>query len=146
MQTGLGRLFPACVVALVACGGGETSDLSDPPGCTTSVDGGWVEIQVPTTACTYAAAGTTLALSGTAFVSPTWWHCCPADAGVTVTWRNSATSESGTATSTVTGGITWTHEWSAMVPISSGSNAITITAADPSGKTGTKTLTVAVTP
>jgi hypothetical protein len=52
----------------------------------------------------------------------------------TVTWSNSATGASGTATGTTT--------WSAMIDLAAGPNAITVTAFDASGNSSTATLTV----
>ncbi len=115
------------------------------PTCTSGTGGGWVAIEAPTTQCAYTADSAVVPLAGTAFVSPSWWHCCPPDPAVVVTWVNDATGSSGTASSWVETdalGYVWTHRWSADVSLRSGVNVITVTAADPSGRTGTATLTV----
>ncbi len=84
-----------------------------------------VTIATPTTASTFATAGATIALAGTA----------SDDAGVTqVTWTNNK-GGSGTATGTAS--------WSvASVPVVVGTNLITVTARDAAGNVATDVLTV----
>ena len=88
-----------------------------------------VTITSPTSASTYTATGSTLSIGGTA----------SDDVGVTqVTWSNSR-GGSGVCTSTT--------NWSAGgIALSAGTNVITVTAKDASGKTGTDTLTVTYAP
>ena|ERR1041385_1544098 len=83
-----------------------------------------ITITTPTTATTYATTVSPLTVGGTA----------SDNVGVTqVTWTNAA-GGSGTATGTTT--------WSASVPLTLGTNQITVTVHDAAGNTGTDTLTV----
>ena len=84
-----------------------------------------VTIATPTTASTFATAGATIALAGTA----------SDDAAVTqVTWTNNK-GGSGTATGTAS--------WSvASLPVVVGTNLITVTARDAAGNVATDVLTV----
>jgi hypothetical protein len=83
-----------------------------------------VAITIPTTSATYSSASTPLSIWGTA-----------ADnlAVASVTWSNSA-GGSGTALGTTL--------WAAAIPLTTGSNVITVTATDTAGNTATAVLTV----
>ena len=84
-----------------------------------------VYIATPTSGPTSSTSSSPLTLGGTAFDN----------AGVTsVSWSNAATGGSSTATGTTS--------WSAIVPLNSGSNVITVTARDAANNAGTATLTV----
>lgn len=131
-----------CSLVLVSCGGGSGGGLD-------SVTPGWVTIDASSAASTVCNDST---LTGTAFISPTWWGCCGGTAehltGVTVTWHNETGGQSGTAYQHVnligSFGISALadHTWSATVPLAMGTNTIAITAQDPSGITATKRTTV----
>lgn len=87
-----------------------------------------VTITSPTEDATYATAANSISLAGTA----------SDDTGVSeVTWVNSA-GGSGTATGTTS--------WSATIPLTAGSNVITVTAADAAENEGTDVITVTYTP
>jgi len=88
-----------------------------------------VTIASPTSGSTYATAGGTITLSGTA----------TDNVGVTtVAWANAANRTSGTATGT--------SSWSKSgISLASGSNTITVTASDGAGNTASDTLTVTYT-
>jgi hypothetical protein len=84
-----------------------------------------VVITTPTTAATWTATGTPLALAGTS----------ADNVGVkSVKWTNAATGGSGTASGTTS--------WSASIPLASGQNVITVTARDAAQNAGTDTITV----
>jgi hypothetical protein len=88
-----------------------------------------LSIGTPTSAATYAAAATPLALAGTA----------SDDVAVTqVSWTNSA-GGSGIATGTTA----WSASGIALRP---GTNTLTVTARDAAGNTAVRTLTVTYTP
>jgi len=83
-----------------------------------------ITITAPTSASTYATTATPLMVGGTA----------SDNVGVRqVTWTNAA-GGSGTATGTTI--------WSSSIPLTIGSNLITVTAYDAAGNTATDTLTV----
>lgn len=87
-----------------------------------------IALTSPTTGSTYASTSAFLTLTGTA----------ADDVGVsTVTWANSK-GGSGTAAGTTS--------WSVVIPLSPGSNVITMTARDASNKSATITLTVSADP
>lgn len=88
-----------------------------------------------------------VALRGTAFISPDWYHCCSGaatDTGVTVTWTNAASGETGAAYQEVkeSFGVIWEHTWSATIPLVLGNNVIKVTAADPSGLSASATAAI----
>ncbi len=87
-----------------------------------------VTITTPTSNPTFAATATPLAIGGTA----------SDNVGVTqVTWANSR-GGSGTASGTT--------NWTASVPLQTGSNVITVTARDAVGNMGTDVITVSLSP
>lgn len=138
-------LLVACALGSLGCGTSGSPGSPAAASCRSSSGGGWITIDAPTELCTYTADSASLSVGGTAFVSPSWWHCCPADPAVTVTWFNDAAAAGGDASSRVEVsalGTVWTHRWSATVPLNRGTNAVTFTAVDPSGRTGTVMLTV----
>jgi hypothetical protein len=86
-------------------------------------------ITAPTTGASYCSSVSQLPISGTA----------SDDVGVTsVTWRNAATGETGTASGTTA--------WSASVRLAPNGNQITVTAIDATGKQGTDSFTADYTP
>lgn len=88
-----------------------------------------VTIDTPTTDITYSTDSTPISIGGTA----------SDNVGVTsVTWDNSATLGSGTATGTTS--------WTASVPLVQGENNITVTAEDAAGNSGIDNFTVIYTP
>ncbi|MCM5570437.1 Ig-like domain-containing protein [Burkholderiaceae bacterium FT117] len=118
------------------------------------VGAGWVTIEVPTPPA-YSTDSPGVFLSGEAFISPTWSRCCSGsatDTGVTVTWSNAATGESGQATQRVSyvwlfgTAILGTHTWWEGIDLALGDNPITVTATDPSGNLGRARITVTRTP
>lgn len=137
----LGVLLAAGLIA--ACGGGA----SEPP--VPPEPSGWITIDPvaePATVCNEVY------LSGTAFISPTWWHGPPGTAaemtGVTVTWLNESSGQSGTTFQSVRLGTLLPlddHTWSAKVPLVMGVNTIAVTATGLGGLPGTKRVSVAKT-
>jgi hypothetical protein len=137
----LGILF-----LLAGCGGGGGGG-DEPP----LPSGGWVTITSPTDEPTFTDYCNEAYLSGEAFISPDW-SAVGFDGtvitGVTVTWFNAATGGSGTATQQasicyfMTTPYPCDNTWRAAVPMAVGSNQITVTASDPSGRTGTDTITI----
>jgi serine protease len=112
-------LLPLSLVLMFAgCGGGDNGDKTAPA----------VTITSPTGNSTYDAAATPLTIGGTASDNK----------GVSaVTWSSSS-GGSGTCTGT--------KSWTANIPLTAGTNTITVTAKDTSGNTGTDTLTVTYLP
>ena len=106
---------------------------------------GWIQTD-------YAWADTQNAhIGGTAFVSPTGWSCCTntaQDTGVTVTWSNSTSGSSGTASQQVgyacLFSTCWpsTNTWSATIPLSQASNSLAVIATDAYGNNAKVTLTM----
>jgi hypothetical protein len=88
-----------------------------------------VVITTPTTAATWTATGSPLALGGTAADNV---------AVKSVKWSNAATGGSGTATGLAS--------WSASVPLAAGQNVISVTARDAAQNAGTDTITVTYNP
>lgn len=148
-----GNIFHSLVLlailsALAACGGGGGGD-SGTGGDTGNVGAGWIRIDHTT-----APGGTTTSdsvyLSGEAFVSPTWFACCSGSAetisGVTVTWLNETTGQSGKASQRVIVNYVFflllDHLWDASIELVDGANQITLTATDPSGNTGRVSTTI----
>jgi len=134
----------ALAALATACGGGG-GDVQAP------YNPGWVALDAPASGSTYSGVCETLYLSGTAFISPTWSHCCSgsaSDSGVTVTWTNATSGQTLQASQWVEEcTLFWvklvcTNHWNAEIPLMLGDNRITITASDPSGNTGQQTLTV----
>ena len=127
-------------LVLSACGGGSVEFYWGPS------PSGWVTIDPvssPDTVCDSAT------LSGEAFISPTYWHCCSGTAqemtAVTVAWRNETTGASGLASQSVKVGAVvplYDHTWVATVPLVLGTNRIAITATDVAGLTATARTTV----
>ncbi len=135
------------LAAIVGSGGGGGS--GDNTGDTSN---GLITIVYPTSESSYTEYCNSVDLSGEAFISPTWSRCCTGsaeDTGVTVTWENKTTGESGNASQHVD--ICYffmtphlcDHTWNASVPLTLGDNLIVVTASDPAGKTGNDSITVA---
>lgn len=151
----ISRLLALTFLALLAaCGGGGGGEdvVVEEPG---NVGAGWVTIESPQPPAYTTDSIYGVLLSGEAFISPTWYRCCSGsatDTGVTVTWSNAATGESGPATQRLTYfcpfGICYpgTHTWSAAIDLAVGDNLITVTATDPSGNLGRARITVTRTP
>lgn len=149
------RLVLILLVALLAsCGGGGGGDeveVDDPD----QEGAGWITLTYPDTGATYTTAAPTVTLYGEAFVSPTWWVCCTGsatDTGVTVTWTNTTTGTSGSASQRVTYSCFFSscwiskHTWQATVDLVVGENLIAVTATDPSGNLGRVRITATRTP
>jgi len=104
-----------------------------------------VTITSPSSEPTYSTVCNSVFLSGAASV-----YSGDADAlgGITVTWSNQTTGTSGLASST----LEWCDflgypyvcglHWTATVPLAVGDNLITVTATDPSNRTGHRSMTV----
>jgi hypothetical protein len=107
----------------------NTSTASAPLSVTIDATPPTTTITTPVSAASYATATSPVALGGTS-----------ADAsGITlVTWVNAATGQSGVASGLTT--------WTASVPLTSGSNPITVISWDSAGNAGAATLTVTYTP
>jgi serine protease len=108
--------FVILIIALLltACSGRNKKDSTSPS----------VSIKIPTNSATYTSTSSPLTISGTA----------SDDTSVaSVTW-SSSTGDSGTCTGTTS--------WSASIPLTTGSNTITVTAKDGAENAGTATLTV----
>jgi hypothetical protein len=88
-----------------------------------------ISITSPTAEITYDTDSTPVSIGGTASDNM---------AVTSVTWNNSATGGSGTATGTTS--------WSAIISLAVGENNITLTARDAVGNTGSDNLTIIYTP
>jgi len=115
-------------------------DVSDP-------NLAWVSIEVPTSEATYTTNDNSIYLSGFAFVSETYMHCCPWDSGVAVKSINNSNGETGYCSFYTDGGFLMVTRWEALIPLIIGENNITITAyeylAPPSGGySRSKTITI----
>jgi len=131
-----------CIVLLSACGNGNRDGTSGEDGKI-----GFVVIEQPTKSPTYTTAEDIVTLSGSAFVNLGYFHCCPAHPGVTVTWSNLNTGDSGVAISQVTYlFILIVHTWSASIRLLRGENHINITASDPAGNFASDSITVTYDP
>lgn len=111
---------------------------------------GWVTIEnvsgnIITTNCN------SITLSGKAFISPNWSKCCsynPQDTGVVLSWKNLTTGTTGSATQNVE--ICYfmgkpylcNHTWSCSIPLVLGDNEIMVTASDPQGLVGEKSVLI----
>lgn len=137
------RLIVFTVLSVNGCGGGGGASGTSAPNIE------WVNVTSTSNSTTAAS------LSGTAWVSQSYYasHCvgaaCLIDTtrtddypGVDVTYINLTTGVSGKATSYYGPGTNWVHEWSAGVPVISGTNTIQLSAYDPSGKGGSVTVDV----
>lgn len=108
---------------------------------------GWVNISYPTGNPTFISRDSFIYLTGEAFISPTWWHCCNGTASeltaVRVTCRNCTKGVLQQAYQTVN---TWPylngHKWSCSVDLLEGDNFIEVTARDPSGNWGRDVIKV----
>ena len=106
------------VFIFISCGGGGGGDKTSPS----------VSITGPTGSSTYTSTATPLTISGTASDNK----------GISsVAWSSSA-GDSGTCAGTTS--------WTADIPLTAGTNTITVTATDNAGNTGIATLTVAYLP
>lgn len=152
--------FPLSLIAILAglfsfipsCGGGGAGNSNGSGACSTNTGAGWVTIDAPAATTPDSAF---IRLTGTAFISPTWYRCCSGsadDTGVTISWSNPASGSSGIAYHAVE--ICYfffqpylcNHTWSATVPLALGSNTITVTASDPGTNRGSSCLTATRTP
>jgi hypothetical protein len=130
-------LICGMLLALAGCGDGGDDDSG-----TSIPSTGFVSITSTPDNPTYCS---TALLSGEAFISKDYYRCCSGsatDTGVTVTWTNRTTGQSGAASQSVRicyfFGVPYLcdHTWSANVPVALGHNAITIRASDPGGAAG----------
>ncbi|MCE5275798.1 MAG: carboxypeptidase-like regulatory domain-containing protein [Syntrophaceae bacterium] len=136
------------VIGTVRCGGGGGGGGD---GGNETGGGGSVTITDPGSSG-YSTVCNSVLLSGEAFISPTWSGCCSGSAetltGVTVTWTNETTGESGKASQYVRicsfffTPYLCEHTWMATIPLALGDNRITVVAADPSNRTGQDTITI----
>jgi hypothetical protein len=131
----------AIVYSLMGCGSGGGGGGSPAP-----VSPAFVTISSPSANNTTTVCDS-IDFTGTAFISPKFFHCCSgsgSDTGVTVTWSNAANGQTGSANQKVDElfGILVNHTWSASVPLALGNNPVTITATDPSGLRATATATI----
>jgi hypothetical protein len=129
-------LLAAC---LSGCGGESDSLQND------NVGAGWIRISSAQSDSQNAY------LSGTAFISPGWFVCCTgsaSDTGVDVSWSNSTTGASGSATQKLSYGCflstCWpdSHTWSANIPLATGTNLIFVVASDPAGNIGRRSFNI----
>jgi len=137
-----------CLTAglLAGCGGGFSINVYVAPDYPPTSSSAWISIDPvsePTTVSDH------LWLTGTAFISPTWWHCCGGTAqemtAVTVTWRNETSGQSGFAFQSVETGLVvplFNHTWNATVPLVLGVNTIAVTASDPASLTATERVLI----
>ncbi len=147
------RIGLITVLALVisGCGGGGGGG-SPPVNDPNRVGAGWITITGNSAGPTNSTNLSYVGLSGEAFISPKWSSCCTwtgSDSGVTVSWANATTGNSGTAFQETQYGLLIflvSHKWSASVDLAVGSNVITMTATDKSGNLGRVTTTVTRTP
>ena len=133
-------------VGQVSCGGDSGKEGDNDNSGT-----GFITITEPPS-LGYSTVCNTIPISGDAFISPTWWSCCSGSTeivtGVTVTWVNETTGESGKAYQAVklcsflSPPYPCEHTWSATIPLVLGENIIKVTAIDPSNLTGHDTITV----
>lgn len=137
---------------LAACGGGGGSDGGDgiePPG---SGNIGWVDIREPIVGSgPYTTEASTIEIAGNAFVSPADTDCVTVQpVQLTLTWRNGSTGQGGSGNissfcQNTFLGWQWTSNWviaEGFIDLQLGDNAISITAADNSGNSGTATINV----
>lgn len=130
------------IILLSACGNGNGGGTSNQDGNT-----GFIAIEQPTTGPTYTTDKDMITLSGGAFANIEYFHCCPAHPGVTVTWSNLNTGDSGVAVSQVTYFfILIVHTWSASIPLVMGENHINMTASDPAGNFAEDSITITYDP
>jgi hypothetical protein len=139
-------LLAALLLTLTGC-----SDSGDGVVSFSALSGGWVTITSPSdsgSATTYCSSVT---LSGEAFISTDYAHCCSGsatDTGVSVSWENQASGTRGAASQSVDYCYLFgtpylcNHSWYATVPLLLGDNLIQITAIDPGGSGGRDSLTV----
>lgn len=138
-------------VLLTACGGGDSDGDSNGE---TDVGIGWVTISSEATFVSYNDDGAYALISGTAFISksyimlPCAGICCflcwfdNGYPGVDVELTNNTNYWSGFADNRYGTLTDWYHLWSATVPLSVGSNDITVTAFDPAGNIGHDSVTI----
>lgn len=146
-------LFACVLLALAGLLASSGCSRSDSPGSTGPANPAFVHINSPTTLPDWLAACSQLLLSGDASISNEWWSCCtgttPDLTGVLVTWQNTTTGQSGTASQYVhicsffsTSWPCQPHTWAANVPLAVGVNAIVITATHKEGWQATATINV----
>jgi hypothetical protein len=149
------------VLCCVSCGGGDDEEeANDNPNG--NVGRGTLTIERPTTDAAYTTPSplqTAVVVSGTAFTQiiscTVSFPTSTADIGVTVTWTNAA-GGSGTASQSAhccgflsfsgrlcdSTGAPNRHDWNTTIPISPGTNLITVIATDSSGNLGRDTITI----
>lgn len=141
-------LFAALSALAVAsgCGGAGSDDDEKAPVA-------WVTIESPTTAPSITTEGSSIELSGGAFVSPDKGTCCtpPPNPGVTVRWSSSTGTSGGTSQQAYfcdpfgvfgTPSSVCHHTWRATIPVAFGSNVIRVVASDGGRYSAAVTLTV----
>jgi len=148
-------LLALAAVTAPACSGGS---YGDPAPTSAPQDPAWVLINSPSNGqigVGYTAGpadASYVSVSGTSFVSPTWWGIggpSGGTAGVTVTWTNETTGATGTATCTavvtsvgILGAYVSGNNWTAVVPVVPGLNTVHVVASDPSGLTASDSSTL----
>ena len=129
-----------------SCSGSGSGNGST--GCNNQTGAGWITIDQAATTTDSAFAR----LTGTAFISPSWSGCCSgsaSDTGVTISWSNPASGDSGLASHAVK--ICYflfypylcDHTWSATIPLTMGNNTLTVTASDPGTNSGSSCIAAA---
>ena len=134
---------------MCACGGGGDDVTMSTTPSATQAGSGAVEINADS-----VPSGPTgmpwVDLKGSAFTTSSY-VCCSgsavSDTGVSVTWSNTTTGESGAATQNF--GVesfsyfySLRHTWSARIPLAAGANVIKVIASDGKGNWATETVTV----
>lgn len=132
---------------LGGCGGGGDAPPPAPP--SNNVGAGWVTVTSPTSD-QRTTDQSSVRLSGGAFINQ---NCAltgcgdPINTGVNVTWINSATGSTGSASQSFRvcfflAYYLCDNHWSASIPLAPGSNNIRITAADAHGNSGSAAITI----
>jgi hypothetical protein len=133
------------VAMLAACGGGGGGETANPPeDHPPNVGAGRIRIESPVQD-SLTTDRDSIYLSGTAFISSTYYRCCSGsatDTGVIVGWSNSA-GGGGSVSQHVEYcslgfGVPWVcqHTWGTRVSLAVGTNIIVVSAYDPVGNTG----------
>ncbi len=94
----------------------------------------------------YITPSDSVRLAGDAWTSKAYSNRNTGNPGVSVTWENYATGETGSASQRADWGCDWfvcgwIHDWGATIPLGLGENFIEVTAYDPAGKGGKMSIT-----
>jgi hypothetical protein len=150
------RLILLFILGLTGAGITSCGSESDPgytpppvdPQCNSSNNGGWVTVTNPEY-CPIQTESSSAFVAGKAFISDAWYRCCTGsatDTGVTVSWFNETSATSGYTVQFVRycwffGTFLCDHSYYANIPLAMGENRIIVTASDPSGVSGQRTIT-----